>query len=510
MATAALNEPKTWDDPIIPWTPFIPHKPHKKQLAAMLIDKKELLFGGAAGGGKSDWLLMSALQFVDVPYYSAIIFRKTLSDLKQEESLITRASEWLSEWYPYVKWVAEDHAFVFPSRAKLAFGYIGEFRTNERYQGAAYQFVGFDELTQHFEEDYLYLFSRARRTQCEHHAGRKIDGKKAPLPDDPRCRLCHRFAPLRRVPVRIRATCNPGGPGHTWVKNRFGIAQDATGQWVGTNPKRPFMPSRIEDNPSLDLDDYHEMLMELDPLTREQLRWGYWGAPENARFKYRWFNKYETSGDRIIIERQTKEGPPIRQQIHRLSLQIFITTDPAASTREGIAGVRFHQRVPPSHAVISVWGVTPWGDLLWLDMDRMQTESPEYLQRVRQMVKLWSPSYIVCEAIGVGLPIFQMLSSMGIPVEPLRSVPDKIANSVEAQVRSEQGKVFLPRQAGWMKEVEDEVFTWTGHPHQTADIVDTFSNACHQVTRLAGEDQFDPYCGAQTPGAYDVNVDRPF
>lgn len=500
MASASI------DNPILPWTPFIPHRPHKKQLAAMLLPHKELLFGGAAGGGKSDWLLMSALQYVDVPGYSAVILRKSYSDLEQEEALLTRAHEWLDEWKPYVHYSAEHHAFSFPSGAVLAFGYIGEFRASERYQGAAFQFVGFDELTQHFLEDYTYLFSRCRRKKCDKHGGRMIDGKRSPLPYDPDCRLCRTHEPVSRIPLRIRATCNPGGIGHQWVKDRFNIHQNAEGQWIGGEPKRPFMPSRIEDNPSLDLEEYNEMLMEMDPLTREQLRWGYWGAPENSRFKYAWFGRFEKSGDRILVHPNNRPA----YQIHQSSLQIFITTDPAASAREGIAGVRFHQRVAPSHAVISVWGVTPSGDLLMLDMDRMQTESPEYLQRVKALVRIWHPSKVICEAIGVGLPIYQSLSAMGIPTEPLRSVPDKIANAVTAQVRSEQGKVMLPRHAIWLKDFEDEVFVWTGHPHQTADIIDTFSNACNEVTNMAGNDQFDPFCGSQIAEAHEFSGDIPF
>jgi len=496
-----------WSDPIVPWTPFIPYKPHKKQLAAMLVPSKELLYGGAAGGGKSDWLLMSALQYVDIPEYSAVIFRKTLSDLKQGEALLNRAHTWLGGWAPYVKYIADEHCFIFPSGARLQFAYIGEFRATERYQGAAYQFVGFDELTQHFEEDYLYLFSRCRRTKCNYHEGRVIDGEPAPLPHDPNCNLCRRYAPLSKVPLRVRATCNPGGPGHGWVKKRFKIEQDPiSGKWLGFDPEHPFMPASIEDNPSLDREEYHKMLMELDPLTREQLRYGYWGAPENARFKRRWFGWYDKNGDRVIITRPNGT----REQFDIRYIQIFMTVDPAASTREGIAGIRFHQRMGASYGVASVWGVTPTGDLLWLDMDRSQTESPEFLQRVKHKVKIWNPSFVVCEAIGVGLPVFQMLAAMGLPVEPLRCVPDKIANSVEAQVRSEQGKVFLPREAPWMSEVEEEVFTWTGHPHQTADIIDTFSNACHQVTRLAGEDQFDPFCGSLMPEAIMPSVSLPF
>ena len=63
--------------------PFIPHDPTDKQIEALKNPAKELFFGGSAGGGKSDFLLMAALQYVEIPHYSAIIFRRTFQDLQK-------------------------------------------------------------------------------------------------------------------------------------------------------------------------------------------------------------------------------------------------------------------------------------------------------------------------------------------------------------------------------------------------------------------------------------------
>ena len=75
--------------------PWIPHEPTPKQAEFLLMPDLEVLFGGSAGGGKSDALLMAALQYVDVPGYAAILFRRTYTDLSLPGALMDRAHEWL-------------------------------------------------------------------------------------------------------------------------------------------------------------------------------------------------------------------------------------------------------------------------------------------------------------------------------------------------------------------------------------------------------------------------------
>ena len=128
---------------------YMEQKPLPKQQVAMSLECKELLFGGAAGGGKSSWLLMDALQGVDVQGYSAIIFRKTFADLMKEGSLISRAKSWLIN-KPGVKWKAKENKFEFLNpdgtlKSTLAFGYLATEEDKYKYQGAEYQFIGFDK-----------------------------------------------------------------------------------------------------------------------------------------------------------------------------------------------------------------------------------------------------------------------------------------------------------------------------------------------------------------------------
>ena len=99
-------------------------EPTPKQRAFLLMNNtKEILYGGAAGGGKSVAQLMAALQYVDIPGYSAILFRKTYADLSLPGALIDMSKQWLMPFVESkeVKWSEKEKQYVFPSGAILIF-----------------------------------------------------------------------------------------------------------------------------------------------------------------------------------------------------------------------------------------------------------------------------------------------------------------------------------------------------------------------------------------------------
>lgn len=468
------------------WSHYIPetHSPWPKQLAFCMLPHREALYGGAAGGGKSDAMLMSALMFVDVPYYSAIIFRRTLTDLLQNEGLLSRAMEWLAP-YPEVKYIPSQHCFVFSSQARLTFGYMGSTTAWEHYQGSAYQFIGWDELTQHAEIDYREMMSRLRRVHCPIHGGRIINGKRSPLPDDPSCEQCRMYGPLSRVPLRIRSTSNPGGRGHIWVKKRFKIHKDKkTGIWVSGIPDRPFIAATFFDNLALDHESYEKSLDEMDEARTAQLKEGDWDKLATGLYKPEWFREYEYKGGYYVLF--DHETGRVSESFHESKLRIYSCVDVACSVRTGVADKSFYKNREPSWSVIGTFGVTPSNKLLILDIRRFQEESPSLFKYLREVLIDFKPMFVGMEVNGPGKPIAQMALDSGVPIKELVTVFDKISNSAAAQRMAKAGYVYLPKQSEWVDDFVGECTVWTGHPHEPDDQVDVLSNAANEFRLVAG------------------------
>jgi predicted phage terminase large subunit-like protein len=247
--------------------PFIPVDPTEPQAVFLTVPPKEVMYGGAGGGGKSVALLASALQFVTVPGYASLLLRRTFADLSLPDALIPLSHQWLHGTKAH--WDGQKHEWRFPGGSSLTFGYLETENDKYRYQGAAFQLIGFDELTQFTDSQYRYLFSRLRRREG------------------------------LNVPLRMRSATNPGGVGHEWVKRRFIDEQDED---------RLFIPASLEDNPYLDRAAYRESLSELDPVTRAQLEAGDWHIrPAGNLFKREWFTgKYLESADVPKLKRRVR------------------------------------------------------------------------------------------------------------------------------------------------------------------------------------------------------------
>ena len=253
--------------------------PQPKQAAFMARPEYEALYGGAAGGGKSDALVVEALRQVGIPHYKALIVRKTYPQLAE---LIDKSLNYYPRAYPKARYNASAHTWNFPSGAKILFGSMQYTKDRTRYQGQAYDFIGFDELTHFTWDEYSYLFSRNR-------------------PNGPGTR------------VYIRASANPGGVGHGWVKERFVTAgkpmttiwedvtwRDPSGQEHRARQSRIFVPSSVFDNPALlnNDPDYVRRLASMPEAERKALLYGDWDTFSGQVFT-EWRNDPEHYADRL-------------------------------------------------------------------------------------------------------------------------------------------------------------------------------------------------------------------
>lgn len=234
--------------------------------------EREVLYGGAAGGGKSYGLLADPMRYFSNGNFVGLILRRTNDELRE---LIWKSQELYPKAYPGARWQEKKSQWVFPSGSKLWMTYLEREEDVLRYQGQAFSYIAFDELTQHATPfAWNYMRSRLRTTDPE-------------------------------LPIFLRATSNPGGPGHSWVKRMFIDPSPANAAFPATDidtgsmlqyPEghakqgkplfyRKFIPATLRDNPYLYKEgDYEANLLSLPEMQRRQLLEGDWSVADGAAF----------------------------------------------------------------------------------------------------------------------------------------------------------------------------------------------------------------------------------
>ena len=213
----------------------------------------DVLYGGAAGGGKSYAMLVDPLRYAHRAAHRALILRRSMPELRE---LIDKSRELYPKAFPGCKYKEVEKLWNFPSGAKVEFGFLERDADVYRYQGQAYSWIGFDEIT-HLPTEFSwnYLASRLRTTDSE-------------------------------IVPYMRCTANPGGTGANWVKKRYIDPCPPYESFIGSDGlTRKFIPARLDDNPYLAEDGrYEQMLQALPPTQRQQLLEGNWDVAEGAAF----------------------------------------------------------------------------------------------------------------------------------------------------------------------------------------------------------------------------------
>ena len=245
--------PKAVQDEIDKGAHVVFHANEGPQTEFLAADEKDVLYGGAAGGGKSYAMLVDPLRYAHKKAHRALILRRSMPELRE---LIDKSRELYPQAFPGCKFREVEKVWNFPSGAKIEFGFLERDADVYRYQGQAYSWIGFDEIT-HLPTEFgwNYLASRLRTTDPE-------------------------------IKTYLRCTANPGGVGAHWVKKRYVDSNSPNESFIGDDGlSRKFIPARLTDNPYLAKDGiYEQMLMSLPPVQRKQLLEGNWDVNEGAAF----------------------------------------------------------------------------------------------------------------------------------------------------------------------------------------------------------------------------------
>lgn len=237
----------------------------------------EVLYGGAAGGGKTYAMIADPMRYFDNPNFVGLLLRRTNDELRE---IIWETKKLYEKLWPDAKWQEQKSMWTFPSGAKLWITYLDRDDDVLRYQGQAFCWIGMDELTQ-YPTPFAYNYLRSRLRTAD---------------------------PTLKKSLSMRFTTNPGGPGHHWVKKMFidpapyGEAFWATDVETGETLKYPdnhhdlskrgkpifkrrFIPAKLQDNKYLAEDGIYEAnLLSLPEDQRRKLLEGDWSIVEGAAF----------------------------------------------------------------------------------------------------------------------------------------------------------------------------------------------------------------------------------
>ncbi|MDQ3167300.1 MAG: phage terminase large subunit, partial [Chloroflexota bacterium] len=436
-----------------------------------------VVYGGAAGGGKSWAILAEPLRHVSNPNFGGVIFRRTSPQITNEGGLWDESQK----VYPLVRASPRVGSldWKFPSGANIGFRHLQHESNVHDWQGAQVPFIGFDELTHFTEHQFFYMLSRNRST-----CGVRPYIRATTNPD------ATSWVKTFLAPWLDKAFDGHGGPARSGEVRHFARIEGKI-TWVpptwrdaeGQPPKSvTFIRASIFDNQILlrQNPEYLTNLKSLPPLERARLLDGNWDIVADGNLFQRSWNRYWTQSPeearagliRLLVDAD-------RHKVIRLAdCRVFLTGDLAASEKKAA-----------DYTVFAAWAVTRDTDLVLLDLIRGQWGQAESIGQLRGFFARFRAAYVLLESNGLGLPIVQAARRgtvgedgshlPGLPIRGIQQNADKVARAGAAIVRLEAGSVYFPADAPWLWPFENELVAFPG---KHDDQVDNVS--------LASEDAF--------------------
>jgi hypothetical protein len=199
---------------------------------------EEVLYEGTRGPGKTDAALMDFCQDVGVGWggdWAGVLFRRTYPEL---QDVIQKSLRWFKQYMPTAKYNESMSQWVFPEGERLLFRQFAKPSDYWKFHGHAYPWICWEELcTYPNDECFKSMFSCSRSTR-------------------------------QGMPRKVRATANPYGPGHNWVKMRYNLPVPP-GRIIGDLVEEEGMPARIAIHGHL---DENVVLLAADPKYKDRIR----------------------------------------------------------------------------------------------------------------------------------------------------------------------------------------------------------------------------------------------
>jgi len=180
---------------------------------------------------------------------------------------------------------------------------------------------------------------------------------------------------------------------------------------------------------------------------------------EGGLFKRTYFRYFRREGEYYLVG---------DKRIYEKDCWRFSVVDPAISTKD-----------TADYFVMQTWAITPYADMLLLDVVRERIDGPEQLELIRQQYDRWCPAYIGVEKVAFQSMLIQMLLMKGLPVRELKPDKDKFTRALPLAAKYEAGKVYHLAGAGWVDEYEAELLAFPNGAHD--DQVDAAAYAALEI-----------------------------